>query len=678
MKECSIIILIIKHFKYKLSFALLLLQGFYLSLGAQTDSLYYSIDSTTFFSVRNESMIDGTLSGKLKIDMEKMQKLPKILGNTDPVSFIRLLPEVQTNSDNDSGIHIQGCDNSHNEITLGGVPVYGVNHLMGLFSIFNPSHYQSMNYLGNSYANRLGGMLDMSLPEANAKVLSGDLSVGMISSQGSLALSLGKYSSMRLSARKSYLNFLFKSFMKINESPFNYGFGDYNATYMYEKGKNKVWIDLYTGNDGVTLDEHAYGVKLSSNWGNGLGAVHWNRTSVNLKQKHTLYFSGFLSSVAVSQEMAHLALDSRIFSYGYKSNISWKDWSGDVDVNYYDVIPQNIELTGFLNEVNEKERHRALELSLRSSYSKTLFDRLEIDTSLRGSFYISDSKYRYWRISPATSITYNLYHKGKIRVNYGWKHQFLFQTGITNIGFPIEFWLLSGNYSKPQYCQYLEFGYQTNLFNDTYNFSIDCYGKELYNQMEYKGDLFDLFLSEYDIGNNLLKGKGWNYGLNLKLHKRSGNMTGWISYSFGRSLRQFDNPDYTDIYPADHERLHEFNAVCSYTWKKWDFSGVFIYAGGVPFTAPEYFYISSGAIMTKYGKHNGERMKPYIRLDLSANYCFFNKNGTESGINISIHNVLARKNYVMYKLYLYDDGFIYDGMCFPLRFLPSVSYYYKF
>ena len=27
---------------------------------------------------------------------------------------------------------------------------------------------------------------------------------------------------------------------------------------------------------------------------------------------------------------------------------------------------------------------------------------------------------------------------------------------------------------------------------------------------------------------------------------------------------------------------------------------------------------------------------------------------------------------------VYDDGFIYDGMCFPLRFLPSVSYYYKF
>jgi hypothetical protein len=161
-------------------------------------------------------------------------------------------------------------------------------------------------------------------------------------------------------------------------------------------------------------------------------------------------------------------------------------------------------------------------------------------------------------------------------------------------------------------------------------------------------------------------------------HKQSGNLTGWISYSIGRALRRFDNRDYTGIYPANHERIHEVNAVCSYTLGNWKFSENFIYASGVPFTAPAYYYISSGQIITKPGEHNACRMRPYIRLDLSATFELYRKDNIVHEINFSLYNATGRRNDVMYRLNVKDGVYSYGAMSFFLRWLPSISYSYKF
>ena len=74
-----------------------------------------------------------------------MGDLPQVLGSADPVRYAQMLPGVQTNGECRSGIHIQGCDNGHNFISIGGVPIYNVNHLLGIFSTFNALHYPSMS-----------------------------------------------------------------------------------------------------------------------------------------------------------------------------------------------------------------------------------------------------------------------------------------------------------------------------------------------------------------------------------------------------------------------------------------------------------------------------------------------------------------------------------------------------
>ena len=150
-----------------LSLLLLVLTSFSSSLTkcrAQADSLFIEIDSTLFITDRHTSSVKA-ISGKItEVSLEQIQDLPNILGNTDPVRFIRSLPGVQTNSEYDSGIHIQGCDNAHNEISIAGVPIYGVSHLFGLFSIFNPSHFDRMRFSTSSEENRLGGASRHAVP----------------------------------------------------------------------------------------------------------------------------------------------------------------------------------------------------------------------------------------------------------------------------------------------------------------------------------------------------------------------------------------------------------------------------------------------------------------------------------------------------------------------------------
>ena len=607
--------------------------------------------------------------------------MPQILGNSDPVNFIKNLPGVQTGSEYDSGIHIQGCDNAHNDISLAGVPIYGANHLFGLFSTFNPAHYTKMNFSRSSEGNRLGGSLQMELPDALESDIEGDISVGLMSSQGTIGARLGEKSHLRLSARQSYMNLLYKRWLKIENSPVRYGFGDYNISWLYEPtSKDRIWVEGYSGQDRAEIIEQKFGVNLNMHWGNYAGSVHWKRNATELKQHHTLFSSGYFFNGIMSQNESALNINSYIRTSGYKGQVSWNDFKWGAEINLHDILPQHPESIGDYGMAPQNpEKQIALESSLTAGYTKTFGEQWHLDANLMGSFYISPELKNDLGLSPAISLSYNAWHMGKVTASYGWSRQYLFQAGITNIGLPVEFWFAAGKHSMPQYAQHADISYDVSLFQDALSISVGTYYKRLYNQVEYKGDMFDFFNSAYSLDKHLLKGDGWNYGLNFMAHKQTGKMTGWISYSLGRALRRFDNKDYTGIYPANHERIHEMNAVCAYKLGRWNLSSTLVCASGVPFTAPEYYYISAGQIMTKPGEHNACRMRPYIRMDISATYAITKTDSKENGVNFSVYNVTGRKNDVMYRLRYSKTGtYSYGGMGFFLRWLPSVSYYHKF
>ena len=67
------------------------------------------------------------------------------------------------------------------------------------------------------------------------------------------------------------------------------------------------------------------------------------------------------------------------------------------------------------------------------------------------------------------------------------------------------------------------------------------------HQIDYK-DNADVFLNE-NAEAELLFGKGRSYGLEFLCKKKTGILTGWISYTLSRTEKQFDDINNGNWYP---------------------------------------------------------------------------------------------------------------------------------
>ncbi|MBQ4286329.1 MAG: TonB-dependent receptor, partial [Bacteroidales bacterium] len=183
----------------------------------------------------NRPMIENLEGISGSVNVEKIRAVPSFLGNSDPIRFARLLPSIQVNTESDGGLYMQGSDYSHTILSIGGVPVYGGSHLLGMFSVFNATHYKAMDYSTSAgQASRLGGSIDMQLQDTVPRRFSGELSAGLISAQGTLSFPTGKHSGMILSARRSYINLLYGRWLKFNDEPIVYNFTDGNLTWYWK------------------------------------------------------------------------------------------------------------------------------------------------------------------------------------------------------------------------------------------------------------------------------------------------------------------------------------------------------------------------------------------------------------------------------------------------------------
>ena len=166
----------------------------------------HTLDSVAVVARRSTSALKMPALGVLSWSMEGIQEMPLILGNADPMHYLQMLPGVQTNAEYDAGLHIQGSDNGHNSLSIDGVTIYNPSHLFGLFSTFNASHFKDLQLSKTANSahmpNRIGGFVDVRSQERSDS-LHAFLSIGYISSQGTVTVPIGQRSSVTASFRAS-------------------------------------------------------------------------------------------------------------------------------------------------------------------------------------------------------------------------------------------------------------------------------------------------------------------------------------------------------------------------------------------------------------------------------------------------------------------------------------------
>src|SRR5690606_16123928 len=169
--------------------------------------------------------------------------------------------------------------------------------------------------------------------------------------------------------------------------------------------------------------------------------------------------------------------------------------------------------------------------------------------------------------------------------------------------------------------------------------------------------------------------------------KTSGNLNGWIGYSYSRSFIKLDSEfrqervNNGEFFPANFDKPHDFSLVTNYKLtKRFSLSANFIYQTGRPVTFPIGIYTFNGAEYVTYSNRNQFRIPDYYRLDLSLNIEGNHRiqKLAHSFWNISVYNVLGRNNpYSVF--FVTDNGEVkaYQSSIFSIP-IPTITYNFKF
>jgi hypothetical protein len=239
------------------------------------------------------------------------------------------------------------------------------------------------------------------------------------------------------------------------------------------------------------------------------------------------------------------------------------------------------------------------------------------------------------------------------------------------------------------------------LDNGAYELSLELYKKEMKQLVDVKGGvpLVNTLPWEQNVEKN---GTGKSEGLELFLQKKQGSTTGWISYTWSKADRLFQNLNNGKPYPFKYDRRHDFSIVFNRELSRnLDFSATWIYGSGYPTTLyngvyqaiqPKGFIESPTDIPFDMGYHeaalypgkNWLRMRDYHRLDLGFNFRKERKNkkgkNQERIWTFGVYNAYNRQNAVFY--YFSNNGQsdapvkLYQQSGFPI--IPSIKYSVKF
>ncbi|TDN78554.1 hypothetical protein DET49_1451 [Salegentibacter sp. 24] len=271
------------------------------------------------------------------------------------------------------------------------------------------------------------------------------------------------------------------------------------------------------------------------------------------------------------------------------------------------------------------------------------------------------------------------------KVSYNNTYQYIHTLSNNTTAAPTDTYRLSGSFIKPQRAAQYALGFFKNLANNVYEISLEGYYKTSENLLDYKVGA-DLFLNE-NIETEVLQGEGKAYGAELLLKKRTGNLNGYIGYTYSRSFIKLaggfpaETVNNGEFFPTNFDKPHDLSAVLNYKLtQRFSFSANFVYQTGRPVTYPIGKYNFNNAEYVLYSDRNQFRIPDYYRLDLSFNVEGNHKieKFAHSFWNISVYNVLGRNNpYSVF--FVTDNGEVkaYQSSIFSIP-IPTITYNFRF
>ncbi len=508
--------------------------------------------------------------------------------------------------------------------------------------------------------------------------------VGLLASQATLSVPIGKKQGVYLSGRKTYMNFLIGPILDDKIENANYDFYDTNITWIGEfSANNKITVNAFFGSDKLQLSEDELYLDGKLNWSNRSLALQWD-TKVNGKNfSQQVYGSKYENKLNVSQAEIGIRLSSSIQDIGYRNSYAFSiakiPMEAGMQYAHHEITPQmynmrNMEQIYFSETPPVQNAHEG-GLYLHSSIPLT--SQLNAEFGVRYNLFYQEKFFH--SLDPRIMLRYYPASQIALRLSYDRQHQYMNLLSPSSVGIPTDFWVAVSNYIPPQSGDQFSAGYAQSFFNSELELSAEIYYRNMNNLTEYSQNFLNGQNNSYT--ESILTGSGKAYGLELMLKKNSGKLNGWISYALGRSERNFSEINNGKTFPARFDRRHDLSVVGIYTFnRRWDVSAVYAFATGGAYTLPSSWYLINNTPVKEYGDYNAARMPNYNRMDLSVNY-WFKKD--RNGINFSIYNLFMVKNPIYVFLNVKrnektEQMEIQVKQKTLYRIVPSVSWRFKF
>ncbi|SHE37513.1 TonB-dependent Receptor Plug Domain [Mariniphaga anaerophila] len=671
----------------------------------------YEIGGVVVTGQRADRNVTSVEMGKVQLAPKQIESIPVIFGEPDILKTIQLTAGVKPAGEGNSGFYVRGGGIDQNLILLDEAPVYSASHLLGFFSVFNSEALKSASLLKGSIPAEFGGrassVLDIQMNEGNMKRHGVSGNLGLISSNLTVEGPIVKdKSSFMLSGRRTYAD-LFLNLSSDDDIKNTYlYFYDLNMKANYKiDGKNRIYLSGYLGRD-----DFGYKKEFGFDWGSITGTLRWNHIfSERLFANTSLIFSNYSYNINVLRDL-DLKIRSEIQDVNLKQDFSFymnadntlkfgfniinhRILPGEVRVNegYTYISPENIsrrravEWAGYVSNswrTSDKIKlYYGLRLALFSNIGPGEFYEFDDSGELIETIQIGKGKSYKTQggLEPRLGFNYTFTNRSSVKASYNRIYQFLHLLTNSTTTTPTDLWLPSSNNVKPQISDQFSVGYFQNFKSNEFESSIEFYYKNLQNQIDYKNGADLMFNST--VESELVFGRGWAYGAELMLKRNFGRLNGWFSYTWSKTMRQFDEISNGNPFPARHDRTHDISVVAMYDiTRKLKLSATWVFYTGNAVTFPSGKYEIDGKTIGYYTERNGYRMPDYHRMDLGLVWQLRKTTRFESSLNFSVYNAYARENAYFIDFRTKEDNpDETEAVQVSLfRAIPSISYRFKF
>ena len=319
--------------------------------------------------------------------------------------------------------------------------------------------------------------------------------------------------------------------------------------------------------------------------------------------------------------------------------------------NYFRVIPERIEPASPTSLVvsDQLSEEEGIEAAVFTDVEWTLSPRFTVLAGGRLAYFTNmepEFEEDFLFVEPRVSINYRLNDRVAIKGGYSRTSQFVNQISLLDSPTPTNVWQLANASVSPFRSHNSSIGFFRNSINNGWETSLEVY----YRGIDILYDYIDFaqLVMNPRLEDELAKGEGRAYGLEMSIKKNTGSLTGWLSYTLSRTERSISEINTGAWFPANFDKTHEVSLVSTYQINKRNsFSVNFIYGTGRPTTIPVgSFGTSTGLFIPDYSLRNQNRIPDYHRLDISYTLGRgYKKNRKfDTSWTLSLYNVYSRRN----------------------------------